>query len=384
MKIGVDRYGRKVQLTDDKGLVPARERVSIKDLFEKDQRKAQETDVVKDDRETVVTDANDDINKFLKDQGKDKPEAQNPDVIFEFSTTAGDDIAKMDSEQKKEENTDKEQDKPVPSEDDRGEYVAEAPADDKTAFEREQAKTQKAAASKKVKAEANIDAEGGEKIESQKATPKEPEKATGGPVTSQGSNPNTSMSQNDVMVRLDSKKAQAALEAKVKSRWAKTIASILFDPFQLDGKKAVAFKIGKDAVLMPSVKPTKTEWLTAKSIINELRDPSILRTAQLVESVDVMEDTAVPEPVEGEAEMGTPDEIENIQTEEKDILQNALDALESGDTDKAKSLIQDVLDLEKKEDEQEEAEENGEEGEVEEEEVGEMSEGEVPPELEKE
>jgi hypothetical protein len=389
MQIGVDRYGRKIQLTDDKGLVPARERTSIRQLFEEDQKKsaeAQKTDVVDDQRETVVVDANDDINKFLKQKGKDKPKAQDADLIYQFSTNANDQITKLDSEQKKELKTDPETGKPVESVDERGEYVSENAPDDKSAFEGDQKKTQKAA-EKKVQADANIDAPGAEKIEKQKKKPHEPEKASGGAAKGQDANPKSSMSEEDLMVRLDSKKAEAELASKVKGRWAKTIASILFDPFQLDGKKAVAFKIGKDAVLMPSLKPTRTEWMTARSIIDELRDPSILRTAQLVESVDIMDDAAVPDEVEGEKEEGakTPDEIESeIQKDEKKDLAEALKALDEGDIEKAKELIKDVIGLEKKEDVEEKAEAGEEGAEVKEEKPVKLEKGEVPEGLKKE
>jgi len=324
MKYQLDRYGRKIQVTDDNRVIEPQKRSGIMDLFTSDAkaRQAQKTDVVKDGREDLAADANDDLNAFLKSQGKVTENAQDADVMFEFSSPANDKAGEFVTDAKKTEKTNLKGDVKG-SPDKRDEYVAEVPADDLSGFESQQKKTQKAQKDEEAKEKAAEKKE--EKAEEKKEEAKEKAEE-----------------------KKEEKKAEAIkdedVEKKVKDRWAKLLGSVLFDPYQLkDSKTAIAFKIGSDYVLMKSAKPTRTEWITARSLVSELRDPSILRTAQMVE--DEVGKVEAVTPAEEPLEVPEGMIQEPIKEEEAEVadLQSAIDALEAGDTDEAKGILETLL-----------------------------------------
>jgi len=390
-KVGVDRFANKHQLDDDRALVQPRKQPSIAELFEADEKKkkeAQKTDVVDDGRGELVADANDDVNEFLRSQGKDDNDSQNPNILFQFSDNANTDVSQFDREQASEQKDDVADNTTKPSTDDRDEYVSEAGPDDLSAFESEQKKTQQVAAQKKecdkcnkamddckcadksaqldgeaapeagAEAPAEAPAEEAPAVEEAPAeAPAESEgetapaegegEAAPAEAPAEGEGEAAAEGEGEAAAEDDDKSAEAVAK-KVKGRWAKLVPAMLFNPFQLEQKKAVAFKVGNDVILMPSKKPTRTEWLTAKNVISEHRDPSVLRSAKLVDR-KAMDDEMMME----EEDLLVPDELvmeeENGEAAELDLLTEALAALEEGNVDVAKEKVQEVIAMEEAE-----------------------------------
>ncbi len=334
-EVKVDQYGNKLSEESVNREVKARKIPSIQELFAEDcaKRKAQTTDVTPDgekERDDLVVDANDDLNKFLKNQDKDNNDSQDVSILFDMSSDANDNDSKFVSDQNKTDKNDV-KDQVEPSEDGREEYVSETKPDDLSGFESNQRKESAGKAADDAK-------------KAKEAADKKKDKK------------------------------EASVEKKVKARWGKLIGSIMFDPFQLQNtkKKIVAFAIGKDYVLMPSEKPTRTEWKTAQKVVAELRDPSIIRKATLVKKAQMeMEDEEL-EPVDVDVEVEgaikeSPEDstvIEETVAEEKEEvakLEDVVADLEAGDVDSAKEKLQECIS--KQEEEIEEAVEDGEGGE---------------------
>jgi len=333
MKYDVDEYGVKIQVSDETRVVKANKPKTILELFGEDcaARKAQATDVVpagEKERSDLVTDANDNLSSFLSAQEKDNNTSQDAAVLFDLSSDANTNDGSFVSEQNA--TGDDVKDTQVKSGDGRDEFVAETAPDNLAGFE----SAQKSVAKKNDKEDDKKDKAEKDKAKKDKA-------------------------------KKDDKK-NAALVKRVKSRWASTISSILFDPFRLAQKaKKVSFKIGSDFVLMPSAKPTRSEWKTAKKVIAELRDPSIIRKAQLMDMedempMDIVEEIDAPI-VDGDAVI---EETVTEEVEEKAKLEDALVAIEDGDVDAAKVIIEECVEM--KEEEIEEATEGDENSDVDE------------------